>query len=57
MGDIAKCDGEGCPRRGSCRRYTVEAGPWQSWFDAPPGCEDGGCDYHWSDNEKERGNG
>ena len=46
MTDISKCDGEGCPRKDSCYRYTATSSTWQSWFSAPPGCEDGLCpDY------------
>lgn len=44
MSDISKCDGEGCPRKGQCFQYTAaDGGRWQSWFSAPPGCEDGIC--------------
>jgi len=34
------CDGEGCPRRATCRRFVRDAWSWQSWFSAPPFCED-----------------
>jgi hypothetical protein len=36
----SKCDGEGCPRRTTCRRFVGDVGAWQSWFSAPPFCED-----------------
>jgi hypothetical protein len=51
---ISKCSGEGCQRRETCYRYTANAdGPWQSYFSAPPGCEDGICPDYW---ENEGGN-
>jgi len=38
--DSVKCDGIGCPRKEKCYRYVVESTSWQSWFSAPPLCED-----------------
>jgi hypothetical protein len=47
MTDISKCDGERCPRKEQCYRYTAkDGGKWQSWFSSPPTCEDE-CNDFW----------
>jgi len=36
MSDITKCTGEGCPMRGTCRRFTDKESIRQSYFVEPP---------------------
>lgn len=43
--DITKCNGEGCPIKEQCYRYTTPAHPHQSWMAPPWNGRD--CDYFW----------
>jgi hypothetical protein len=48
MADISKCDGENCPLKESCYRFTVESNPlWQSYFsEVPYDKEKEECNYY-----------
>lgn len=51
MPDIAMCQGDECPVKENCWRYTAPADRWQSYFGTPPFNENG-CEYFWDVNEK-----
>jgi hypothetical protein len=54
MADITKCDGDGCPRKETCYRFTAEASELrQSYFMNAPIKEDNTCEYYWP-NENDR---
>lgn len=46
MPDIAKCTGEGCPKKESCYRFTSKPSMRQSYFVTPP-IKDGECNSYW----------
>ena len=53
--DIAKCNGENCPKKNKCWRFTAPADElWQSYF--TPGEEDevetGNCPYFWDASKR-----
>lgn len=45
MADICKCNGQRCPKKETCYRYTVPASNWQSWF-AEQVDNNGNCEYY-----------
>lgn len=46
MPDITMCEGQGCPQRERCWRYTAKPSEFrQAYFVDPPLREDGSC-YH-----------
>ena len=49
MPDITKCNGDGCPMKESCHRFTAPAEEYQSHFETPPVKEDGRCEMYWGD--------
>jgi hypothetical protein len=51
MADITKCNGENCPHKDGCYRFTAKGDEYQSYFVDPP-IEDGKCDYYWGENAK-----
>jgi hypothetical protein len=60
VADISKCNGERCPIRDACHRYTAIASPfWQSYGNFTFNTETNSCEDFW-DNEgyiKEKDNG
>lgn len=49
MPDITMCEGDGCPKREQCWRYTAEPSLYrQAYFIASP-VKDGACEYFWKD--------
>lgn len=50
MTDISKCDGEDCPLKDKCYRYTAPSDDlYQSWVE--PAYKDGDCDnLYWTHN-------
>jgi len=50
MADITMCEGEGCPLRDNCYRFTAKPNPdRQSYFVETPVSQDGKC-VHFFDN-------
>ena len=50
MPDITKCNGEGCPIKEKCYRYTSEPSEYyQSYFTNAP-IKDNKCEYYWGEN-------
>jgi hypothetical protein len=50
MPDITMCNGEGCPAKESCYRFTAKPSSFmQSYFLEPP-IKDGKCDEYWGDD-------
>jgi hypothetical protein len=49
MPDITMCNGEGCPLKKTCYRFTAKPTPeWQSWFtEIPYDHENSGCVHYW----------
>jgi hypothetical protein len=54
MPDIAKCTGEGCPKKESCYRFTSKPSMRQSYFVKPPIEENGECKSYWEVNAPTR---
>jgi hypothetical protein len=52
MTDISKCSGEGCPVKGSCKRYTAKASPVQSWIVEPWDGET--CEFYYEERSGEK---
>jgi hypothetical protein len=53
MADITKCNGNNCPMKETCYRYTAKITPqWQSYFSETPEIVDGKCDYYYKDETK-----
>jgi hypothetical protein len=46
MSDITKCEGDECPMKESCYRFTAPAEEYQSYFVEPP-IKDGKCHMYW----------
>ena len=54
MPDISMCNGEGCPRKETCYRFTAKPSEFmQSYFMNAPIKEDDECEYYWP-NENDR---
>lgn len=54
MADITKCDGNNCPIRAHCWRFTAPDSEQQSWFVKTPGAYDGKefyCDKYVPERE------
>lgn len=48
MPDITMCNGNGCPKKDSCYRFTAKPNElWQSYFMDIP-YKDNDCDSYWS---------
>lgn len=48
MPDISKCNGDNCPLKDTCYRYTSEPSEFrQAWLGNPPVQEDGTCKLYW----------
>jgi len=59
MADITKCHGINCPLKKQCKRYTLKAGEYQSFFVDPPFKKVGEtteCKY-FCDNKNKNTNG
>lgn len=53
MPDISMCNGNSCPKKDSCYRFTAKPSLlWQSYFMGTP-YKDNDCEYYWpvEDNE------
>jgi hypothetical protein len=51
MADITKCNGQGCPVKEKCYRYTAKESMYQSYFSEPP-IKDNKCDMYWGENSE-----
>ncbi len=54
MSDITKCKGEGCPMKETCRRFTANEGPMQSYFAEIPLIiirNIASCDMYWGETQ------
>ena len=50
MPDITMCNGQRCPVREKCYRFTAKADElWQSYFVESP-IKDNKCDHYWGEN-------
>lgn len=56
MADVTKCDGDNCPFKERCHRFTVPANPnWQSFFSETPiniSKEPDLCEMFWDNGEE-----
>jgi len=49
MSDITKCEGEGCPIKEKCTRFTATANEFrQAYFTDSP-IKDGKCEMYWGE--------
>ena len=48
MSDITKCEGDECPMKESCYRFTAPAGEYQYYFTESP-IKDGKCHMYWGE--------
>ena len=46
MPDITMCNGNNCPVKKKCYRYTAKPSEYQSYFIEAP-FKDGKCDHYW----------
>lgn len=44
--DITMCNGDNCPVKKKCYRYTAKPSEYQSYFVESP-IKDGKCDHYW----------
>lgn len=52
--DISKCNGEGCPLKELCYRFTSKNSPfWQSWIEPPYDKKSDNCELFWLAEGKE----
>lgn len=49
MADISKCNGDGCPKKDNCYRYTAPSSEhWQAYFTLVPyNHTEKKCDVYW----------
>jgi len=53
MADITMCEGNNCPLKDRCFRYTATANEhWQSWMGVSPYI-DGSCELYWPNDNYE----
>lgn len=48
MLDITVCNGNGCPLKKHCRRYTTNPSDGESYFIEPP-IKDNKCEMYWGE--------
>ena len=49
MSDITKCEGQRCPVKEQCKRYTAKESFKQSYFMESP-IKDNKCEMFWGEN-------
>ena len=53
MPDITMCNGESCPKKEDCWRFTATPDKyWQSYFSESPMAKYGECDHFWPDRRR-----
>lgn len=50
--DITMCNGDNCPVKKKCYRYTAKPSEYQSYFIEAP-FKDGKCDHYWGENQEQ----
>ena len=46
------CEGDNCPRKTTCIRFTSKASQWHTWFSKSPLKKDGTCEEYISDKKE-----